>query len=85
MPKYEICVVSKEYRYITVEAETEEDAKDMVWDKIACGFTGDTKPEDTETELYLEGEVSEEEEVPEEIEPARELANKVFGFKGVQA
>jgi len=62
MPKYEICVVSKEYRYVTVEAETEEDAKDMVWDKIAYGFTGDTKPEDTDTELYLERELDEENE-----------------------
>ena len=59
MPKYEICVVSKEYRYVTVEAQTEEDAKDLVWDKIACGFTGDTKPEDSDTELYVEGLVEE--------------------------
>ena len=63
MKKYEICVVSKEYRYVTVEAETEEEAKDMVWDKIVCGFTGDTKPEDTDTDLYVEGVVTDEEEV----------------------
>ena len=62
MPKYEICVVSKEYRYITIEADNQEDAKDKVWDKIACGFTGDTKPEDTDTELYLERELDEENE-----------------------
>ena len=62
MPKYEICVVSKEYRYVTVEAQTEEDAKDLVWDKIACGFTGDTKPEDSDTELYVEGLVEGDDE-----------------------
>lgn len=59
--KYSICVVSKEYRWLEIEAETEEDAKDKAWDKIACGFTGDTKPEDTDTEIYMEGVVDDEE------------------------
>lgn len=54
MPKYEICIVSKEYRWVHIEAETESDAKDEAWDLIACGYTGDTKPEDYDTELYVE-------------------------------
>jgi len=61
LKKYEICVVSKEYRWLEVEAETEEDAREKAWDKIVCGFTGDTKPEDTETEIYVEGVVNDEE------------------------
>lgn len=63
MKKIEICVVRKEYRYITVEAQTEEDAKEKVWDRIDCGFIGDTQPEDTDTDLYVEGVVTDEEEV----------------------
>ena len=61
LKKYEICVVSKEYRWLEVEAETEVDAREKAWDKVACGFTGDTKPEDTETEIYVEGVVNDEE------------------------
>jgi len=34
---------------------------------------------------YVGSKLGDEIEVPEEIEPARELANKVFGFKGAQA
>jgi len=33
---------------------------------------------------YVASKLGDEIEVPEEIEPARELANKVFGFKGTQ-
>lgn len=61
LKKYEICIVSKEYRWVEIEAENEEDAKDKAWDKVACGFTGDTKPEDTETDLYVEGIINDEE------------------------
>jgi len=61
MTKYAICVVSKEYRYLEIEAETESDAVDKAWDKVACGFTADTKPEDTDTDLYVEGVVDDEE------------------------
>ena len=62
MPKYEICIVSKEYRYLTVEAEDEVAAKDLAWDKIACGYTCDTKAVDYDTELFLEGLIDDEEE-----------------------
>ena len=57
MKTYEICVVSKEYRYVTVEAETEAGAIDQAWDWVARGLTSDTKPQDYDTEVYLEGEV----------------------------
>jgi len=52
MNSYSICVVSKEYRYITVEAESEEDAKDQVWDKIDGILSW--KSEDCDTDLYVE-------------------------------
>jgi hypothetical protein len=55
MKKYEICVVSKEYRYVEVEAEDEFDAKDKAWDQIENVLN--RKPEDYDTELYVEGEV----------------------------
>ena len=57
MKTYEVCVVSKEYRYVNVEAETEEDAIDKAWDWVARGLTSDTKAQDYDTEVYLEGEV----------------------------
>jgi len=57
MKTYSVCVVSREYRYVEVEAEDESAAKDKVWDKVACGFTSDTKATDYDTELYVEGEV----------------------------
>jgi hypothetical protein len=52
MSRYSICVVSKEYRYITVEAETEEQAKDQVWDKIDGVLSW--KAEDWDTGLYVD-------------------------------
>lgn len=59
MKKYEICVVSKEYRYLVVEAEDDIEARDKAWDKVAGGFTCDTKAQDYDTELYVEGTVNE--------------------------
>ena len=61
LKKYSICIVSKEYRWIEVFAGDEAEAKDKVWDEIACGFVGDNKPEDTDTDLYVEGVVDDEE------------------------
>ena len=60
MKKYELCVVSKEYRYLVVEAENENDAIDKAWDKVASGFTCDIKAQDYDTEVYLEGNTNEE-------------------------
>lgn len=60
MKKYEICVVSKEYRYLVVEAEDDIEARDKAWDKVAAGFTCDTKAQDYDTDLYVEGIVEEE-------------------------
>ena len=59
MKKFEVCIVSKEYRWIEVEANDEAEATDKAWDKVACGYTGDVKPEDTDTDIYVEGEVQE--------------------------
>ena len=59
MKTYELCIVSKEYRYIQVEAESENDAMDQAWDKVASGFTCDTKAQDYDTDIYMEGEVNE--------------------------
>ena len=55
MKLYEICVVSKEYRYFEVEAEDEEDARVKAWDQIESAIN--RKPADYDTELYVEGEV----------------------------
>lgn len=57
MKTYELCIVSKEYRYIQVKAENENDAMDRAWDKVASGFTCDTKAQDYDTDIYIEGEV----------------------------
>jgi hypothetical protein len=55
MKIYELCVVAKEYRYMKVKAESEQDAIDLAWDKVASGFIPDTKAQDYDTEIYLEG------------------------------
>lgn len=62
MPKYEICMVSKEYRYVEIEADSENDAIGEAWDMVSCGYTGDTTAQDTETEIYVEGIVTNEKE-----------------------
>jgi len=61
MPKYEICIVSKEYRWVEIEAKDHSDAKEKTWDLIIAGYVGDTSPEDTETDLYVEQEIEENE------------------------
>ena len=53
MPKYEICVVSKEYRYVDILADSEEEAKDQVWDQIETILN--QKPKDYDTDLCVEG------------------------------
>jgi hypothetical protein len=60
MNTYELCVVSKEYRYLRVEAENESDAIDKAWDRVASGYTCNIKAQDYDTEVYLEGEVQNE-------------------------
>lgn len=58
MKTFEICIVSKEYRWVEVEAENAEAAQDQVWVMVGNGYTGDTKAEDYDTELFVEGEVT---------------------------
>jgi hypothetical protein len=58
MKKFEICIVSKEYRWVVVYAEDEVTAQDQVWVMIGNGYVGDTKPEDYDTELFVEGETA---------------------------
>jgi len=55
---YELCVVTKDYRYIKVEAESEQDAIDKGWDEVASGFIYETEATDHDTDIYLEGEVT---------------------------
>lgn len=62
MKKFEVCILSKEYRWIEVEAEDAEAAREMAWDKVTCGYTGDVKAEDCDTEVYIEREINEGEE-----------------------
>lgn len=53
--KYEVCIVSKEYRWIEIEAMDQSDAIDKAWVKVENGFTCDTKPQDSDTDIYVEG------------------------------
>lgn len=80
MKKYEICVVSREYRTVHIDAENEELAEEEVWNLLADGLdTLKVQGEiGLETEVYVQGEVK-------QTDPARELANQIFGFKGAQA
>lgn len=52
---YEICIVTREYRWIEVEAVSPESAKAQAWSMVDDGYIGDTKPEDCDTELFIEG------------------------------
>ena len=62
MKRFEVCILYKEYRWIEVEAEDQEQAKEEAWDKVACGFTGDVRADDEDTEVYVEREIPEGEE-----------------------
>ena len=52
---YEVCIVSKEYRWVDIEAPNEESARDQAWEKVEYGYTGDTKADDYDTEVFIEG------------------------------
>ena len=52
---YEVCIVSKEYRWVDIEAPNEESARDQAWKKVEYGYTGDTKADDYDTEVFIEG------------------------------
>lgn len=62
MPKYEICMVSKHYRWIEVEADCQSDAIDKAWDRIFDGYIEDNEAQDSETDIYCEGIITEENE-----------------------
>lgn len=47
-----ICVVSKEYRYVDVEADSQEDAIDKAWDDIENIMN--RKAVDYDTDLYVD-------------------------------
>lgn len=51
---YEVCIIYKEYRWVEVEASTQEEAYHRAQAMIDNGYLGDNKPEDTEIELQLE-------------------------------
>lgn len=53
--KYEVCIVSKEYRWVEIDALDQNDAVDKAWDKVASGFTCDVKAQDHDTDVYVEG------------------------------
>ena len=52
MNKYVLCVVSKEYRWVEVEAEDDVQAIDMVWGDIENIMS--SKSEDYDTDVYVE-------------------------------
>lgn len=58
MKKYSVCVVSKEYRWVEVEAEDETGAQDQVW--VGIESILNRKPEDYDTELFVEAVITEE-------------------------
>ena len=49
---FTICVVAKEYRYVEVEAESQEDAIDKAWNDIETIMNG--KAVDYDTEMFVE-------------------------------
>lgn len=55
MATYEVCIVSKEFRWVDIEAATEESACEQVMNMLDAGYVGDTDPEDCSTELLIEG------------------------------
>ena len=71
MPKYEICIVSREYRYVEIEAANASDAMDTAWGMVADGYTTTTKAQDYDTDIYNEGEISPRFQVRENREELR--------------
>ena len=59
MPKYEICIVSKEYRYIHVEAKDDHSAHELVWDHLGEHIANNTATH-YDTELFTERLITEE-------------------------
>ena len=51
---YEVCIIHTEYRWLEVEAGTHEEAKHRVQAMVDNGYIGDTRPDDTETEIDTE-------------------------------
>ena len=47
-----ICVVSKEYRYVEIEAESQQEAVDKAWGDIESILN--RKAEDYDTDLYVD-------------------------------
>lgn len=54
MRAYEITIVTKFYKTITVEAQNKEDAEDKAWDWV--GENDALKNADVDTEVYFEYE-----------------------------
>lgn len=54
MKAYEITIVTKFYKTITVEAQNKEDAEDKAWDWV--GENDALKNADVDTEVYFEYE-----------------------------
>ena len=61
MPKYEICIVSKEYRYVQVEANDDQSAHEMIWDRLG-EYIANTTATEHHTELFTEQLIDEENE-----------------------
>jgi len=53
--KYEVCIVSKEYRWIEIDALDQNDAVDKAWRELKSGLIWNIKPQDSETDVYVEG------------------------------
>lgn len=54
MKTFEIAIVSKEYRYVTVEADDAEQAREIAWGDIENHLN--KKAEDWDTDLFIEGQ-----------------------------
>jgi len=53
--KYEVCIVSKEYRWIEIDALDQNDAVDKTWRELKSGLVWNIKPQDSDTDVYVEG------------------------------
>ena len=60
MKRWEVVIVSKEYRTVEVAADNESEAMDRAWELVADGITTHKDAEDFDTDIYVESEITEE-------------------------
>lgn len=57
MKKYEVFIVTSDYRVIVVEAESPEIAEDIAWENIEFGAHTSVEPAESTTHVFIKGEI----------------------------